>query len=134
MASFMFQSSLSWKDALFSTFFEISQNAQSFSLKRLHSPSDANQLLATSKRVLLHLMAHPLVRVRRLTYEESLRVVRSGVNVRAAADNPDNAPSQICRWCSRFCAVAVLTCSTSRCFVAIYWKARLVGSERNDTL
>jgi len=42
-------------------------------------------------------MAHPLVRVRRLTYEESLRVVRSGVNVRAAADNPDNAPSQICR-------------------------------------
>nr|CAB3265825.1 rotatin-like [Phallusia mammillata] len=59
---------------------------------------DTDQEMIISKRVLLHLLAHALVKVRRTAYEEILQIVRSAINVKAAAENPGHTPSHAVRF------------------------------------
>uniref|UniRef100_H2YGD6 Rotatin N-terminal domain-containing protein n=1 Tax=Ciona savignyi TaxID=51511 RepID=H2YGD6_CIOSA len=44
------------------------------------------------------LLAHPLVKIRRFTYEECLNIVRRAINVKAAAENPGHTQSNTCRF------------------------------------
>ncbi|CAK8690926.1 unnamed protein product [Clavelina lepadiformis] len=57
-----------------------------------------SSLQSLSKRILLRLMAHPLVSIRRTIYEECLNIARAAINVTAAAETLGHTASRACRF------------------------------------
>ena len=59
---------------------------------------DTEDLKLRLKKVLLTLLAFPLKKVRKITYEECLKIVRAAINISSAAQDPKMKSSFACRY------------------------------------